>query len=153
MYGWDSQERSGGQLKWRVFLALLVAFLCVREGVYAQTPVIQIQGGTVIAFFAPAPKGAKVAVDSTEALSDFQFYSQRVKEPLRKLNIDFRELYVRSFRLHLSNGDIAFRSKPDAAGYYLIAPGKKPPIEYGVMTDADLLELAKRYFGLPTDSE
>jgi hypothetical protein len=140
-------------MKWRVFLALLVAFLCIREGVYAQTPVIQIQRRMVIAFFAPAPKGGKVAVDSNEELSDFQFYARRVKEPLNILNIDFRVLHVRSFRLHLSKGDIVFRSKADAVGYYLIAPGKKPQIEYGVMTDADLLQLAKRYFGLPTDSE
>lgn len=61
---------------------------------------------------------------------------------------------ARSFPvLHLSKRDIAFRSEPDAVGYYLIAPDKKPQIEYGVMTDADLLQLAKRYFGLPTDSE
>jgi hypothetical protein len=33
-------------------------------------------------------------------------------------------------------------------GYYLVAYGKKPQIEYGVMTDTDLLDLAKQYFGL-----
>jgi hypothetical protein len=33
-------------------------------------------------------------------------------------------------------------------GYYFIAHGKKPHVEYGVMTDADLLAAAKQYFGV-----
>jgi hypothetical protein len=32
-------------------------------------------------------------------------------------------------------------------GYYLVAPGRKPRVEYGVMTDADLLQVADEYFG------
>jgi hypothetical protein len=113
-------------------------------------PVIQIQKGTIIAFYTPA-KAADA--DSNEALSDFQFYADQVKQPLSKLGIDFKEIYVRSFRLHRSGGDIVFRPKSDAVGYYLIAPGKRPRIEYGVRTDVDLIVLAKRYFGLPVKHE
>jgi hypothetical protein len=29
-----------------------------------------------------------------------------------------------------------------------VAPGKKPRVEYGVMADADLLQVANEYFGL-----
>jgi len=94
-----------------------------------------------------------VDADSNEALSDFQLYAERVKQPLSELDIDFQQLYVRSFRLHLSGGDIVFRPKSDTVGYYLIAPGKKPHVEYGVMTDADLLMVARRYFGLPIHHE
>jgi len=119
----------------------------------SQIPVIQIQRATIIAFYTPAPKGADVDADSNEALSDFQFYAERVKQPLSKLDIDFKELYVRSFRLRLSGGDVVFRPKSDTVGYYLIAPGKQPHVEYGVMTDADLLVVAKRYFGLPVKRE
>ena len=72
---------------------------------------------------------------------------------LNEMNIDFKELYVRSFRIHISGTDVVFRPKSDAVGYYLIAPGKKPRIEYGVMTDSDLLVAAKRYFGLPVKHE
>jgi len=95
-----------------VFLAVFMADLCFRESFDAQavseTPVIQIQRGTVIAFFAPAPKGVKEDMDFNEALSDLQFCAHRVKYPLGKLKLDFRDLYVRSFRIHLSGGDIAF---------------------------------------------
>jgi hypothetical protein len=33
-------------------------------------------------------------------------------------------------------------------GYFFIAPGKEPHVEYGVMTDADLLDAARKYFGI-----
>jgi hypothetical protein len=41
-----------------------------------------------------------------------------------------------------------FRPGKVGVGYYLVAPGKDPRVEYGVMTDADLLQLAKEYFGI-----
>jgi hypothetical protein len=59
-------------------------------------------------------KGANVDADSNEALSDFQLYAERVKQPLSKLDIDFKELYFRSFCLHLSGEEIVFRPKYDA---------------------------------------
>jgi len=64
-------------------------------------------------------------------LSDFQFYAGQAKEPLSRLDIDFKEFYVRSFRLRVRGRDILFRPRSDAVGYYLIAPDKKPRIEYG----------------------
>lgn len=35
-------------------------------------------------------------------------------------------------------------------GYYFISPGKQPRVEYGVMTDDDLLHAAKEHFGTST---
>ena len=42
-----------------------------------------------------------------------------------------------------------FSATKDDVGYYLTVPGKKPHIEYGVMTDADLLQVANEYFEGP----
>ena len=33
-------------------------------------------------------------------------------------------------------------------GYYFVASGKKPRVEYGVLTDSDLLHAARNYFAL-----
>jgi len=33
-------------------------------------------------------------------------------------------------------------------GYYFIAPGKAPHIEYGVLTDVDIVQAAAAYFQL-----
>ena len=103
-----------------------------------------------MAFFGPVTQ-AKPGKDpdTNEALADFQLYATNVREPLRKEGIEFHELYAHSFRLRLGNKVTTFRPVKVDVGYYLVAPGKKPGIEYGVMTDADLLKLANEYFGPP----
>ena len=117
----------------------------------SQVPVLEIHGATIIAFFPPGSNRGG-SDDANEALSDFQFYANRVKKPLSGMGVDFKELYVRSFRVHLGKGALIFHPKEDV-GYYLIAPGKRPHVEYGVMTDADLMLVAKRYFGSSPELE
>jgi hypothetical protein len=85
--------------------------------------------------------------DTNEALADFQFYAKRAREPLKKTGIEFQEVYALSFRVRIGKEATVFRPAKGNAGYYLIVPGKKPRIEYGVMTSADLLQVANEYFG------
>ena len=111
-------------------------------------PVIVVRGPTVVAFFEPITQAElQRNPDTNDALSDFQFYATRVREPLGKAGIAFHELYARSFRLRIQNRSITFRPVKVTVGYYLIAPGKEPRVEYGVITDADLVKVAKEYFG------
>lgn len=110
-----------------------------------QPPAIEIQQATIIAFCPPTTQPGVTDADASEALSDFQFYAERMKLPLNKAGIEFKVLHARSFRIRLGSETIDFHPKTEI-GYYLIAPGKKPLIEYGVMTDSDLLLVAKRYF-------
>ena len=112
-----------------------------------QDPVIEIQRATVIAFYPPASGGSEENATANEALSDFQYYAERMKRSLVKSAIDFQELYVRCLRIDVDKKTTVFRPKL-AIGYFLIAPGKKPDIQYGVMTDDDLMVVARRYFGL-----
>ena len=109
-------------------------------------PPIEIQRATIIAFCPSSTKSDATDTDSNETLSDFEYYAERVKLPLNKAGVEFQVLHARSFRIHLASQTITFRPKADV-GYYLIAPGKKPLIEYGVMTDSDLMLVAKQYFG------
>jgi hypothetical protein len=39
-----------------------------------------------------------------------------------------------------------FRTTPSGVGYYFVIPGRKPHVEYGVMTSDDLINAANRYF-------
>jgi hypothetical protein len=112
-------------------------------------PVVVVSGPTVVAFFRPVPPG-QLNKDSemTEALADFQFYARSVCAPLRKAGIKFYDLYTHSFGLRVGNKWITFRPAKENVGYYFVAPGKKPRIEYGVMTDSDLLQVANAYFGI-----
>jgi len=111
-------------------------------------PVIVVEGPTIVAFFAPSTRSRNSA-DENEALSDFQFHAKNVRGPLKNAGIAFHELYTHSFRLRDGKRLITFGPGKKDVGYYLIAPGKKPRIEYGVITDSDLIQVANEYFGLP----
>lgn len=129
------------------FVALCV--LAVAPRAAEKQPVIVVRGPTVVAFFEPVTQAKLVKdPDTNEALADFQLYASSVRTPLRKAGIEFHELYAHSFRLRVGNQLTTFRPVKVNVGYYLVAPGKKPRIEYGVMTDADLLQVANEYFGI-----
>lgn len=111
-------------------------------------PLVGVEGRTIVAFFPPVTDAElQKDADTNEALADFQFYAKRVREPLKKAGIDFHEVYAHSFRVRVGKTVTVFRPVKGDVGYYFVVPGKKPRIEYGVMTDADLLQVANEYFG------
>lgn len=113
-----------------------------------KTPVFEINRPTVIAFFPYNAKPDRKDSDTNEALSDFQLYAASAREPLQSRGIDLEKVYTREFRIVLDGRTTTFRPPKAEVGYYFAEPGKKPRIEYGVMTDTDLLQVAKEYFGL-----
>ncbi len=126
---------------------LALAFSCALTGSAGEGPiVITVQGPTIVAFFKPVTDSQLESdQDTNEALSDFQLYAAQARPRLKKASIDFHEVYANSFRLRVGNSTTTFRPTVHV-GYYLIQPGRKPHIEYGVMTDSDLLDLAANYF-------
>ena len=127
---------------------LLLAWLLTGTAVLLSaqdTPTFDIRRPTVVAFFPPVTQSHP---DKNEALADFQLYATQVREPLEKAGVDFKEVYARSFRVHMGKTVTMFRPVKVEVGYYFIAPGKKPRIEYGVATDGDILHVANEYFGM-----
>ena len=133
-------------------LWILAVALCASAVVDAQhgsvIPVVNVDRPTIVAFFSDGSQTRSEDGDASEALSDFEFYADRVKEPLNHLGIEFTEQFGRSFRIRVEKQTRLFTPKPDTCGYYFIARGKKPHVEYGVMTDTDLLLAAKQYFAV-----
>jgi hypothetical protein len=101
---------------------------------------------SIVAFFPPVRREDLNDGDTNEALSDFQVYAGKAQEPLRKAGIEFHVVYSRSFRLRVGTKSTIFRPGKIELGYYFVAPGKTPRVEYGVLTDIDMLEIAKEYF-------
>jgi hypothetical protein len=134
----------------KLALWIPVVVLCVSTMLDAQRasgiPVVNADSPTIIAFFPNAQKIGSDDADGNEALSDFDYYAERVKEPLNKRGIQFIEEFDRSFRIRSGSETVLFTPKADTPGYYLVQSGRKPRIEYGVTTDVDLLALAKQYF-------
>ena len=125
-------------------LAAVAAAVGVAEG---QT-VMVVRGPTVVAFFEPvSDKMMAKDAGTNEALSDFQLYTRQVRGPLQRRGVEFQEMYATAFRVQDGDRVVLFRPGKVKVGYYFVAPGKKPQIKYGVMTDADILQMADEYFG------
>ena len=141
---------NGKMRKFPVTIRVLLASLLICAAAHPEDKRNQfvVRGPTILAFF---PDVTQEQVDNspelTETLSDFQWYAYTAAEPLKKAGIVFHQVYAASFQIRLGARLINFRPKqPDIAGYYFIAPGKKPRTEYGVLTHIDLFQIAQEYF-------
>ena len=142
------------RVKWLMFAIACIASFILNGGIAPiaaaeKQPLVVVRGPTVVAFFEPVKQEElEKDPDTNEALADFKIYAKKVHDWLREAGVEFHELYVHSFRLRVGKRLTTFRPAKANVGYYLVAPGKKPRIEYGVMTDLDLLKVAKEYFGI-----
>lgn len=132
--------------------AVLLLGAGLRAGAVAKAPpVFSVKGPTVIAFFRPVSDSElEKDQDLDDSLSDFQYYDDEVRTPFKKAGIELHETYTRAFSIRMKSRTITFRTtQKNDVGYYFVAPGKKPHVEYDVMTDEDLLDVAHQYFGIP----
>jgi len=124
-------------------------FLCRPLGAAPKEKLVVANRPTVVAFFPPVTDtDLSNNPDTNESLADFQFYATRVREKLHDAGIDFQEIYALSFAIKYGTKTTTFRPKKTTVGYYFVAPGRSPRVEYGVMTDADILHIATEYFHL-----
>jgi|SRR5579871_6238330 len=133
------------------FFALLAFAFVPQTTAAPKAKSFDVRKPTIIAFFPPlSDKELDDDEDASDALDDFQDSADEVRAPLRRVGVDFIETYTRQFIVHAGSKTLAFRSGKDRdVGYYFIAPGKKPRIEYGVMADDEILDVAHEYFGVP----
>jgi hypothetical protein len=112
-------------------------------------PVFVIHQPTIIAFY---PHFTQDELDKGEgdaaAMDDFSFYASKAEKRLHKAEINFLPVETHSFRVRVGTKVQYFQGGKISIGYYFIAPGKEPHIEYGVMTDEDIYYAARKYFGI-----
>jgi hypothetical protein len=123
------------------------------QGTPVQTPApvqtYAVKGRTIIAFFRHVTDAEMERdPDVSEALGDFQLYASQARPRLLALGIDFEVASATRFKLRIGKHVRDFRARQADVGYYFIAPGKEPHVEYGVMTDVDLVEAARAYFSI-----
>jgi len=107
-----------------------------------------IRRPTVIAFFPPVSEQELSDAGRNDSLAHFQYSANEVRKPLHDAGITFIENYAESFRIRLAKAINTFHPEKIKVGYYLIAPGKEPRIQYGVLAEDDLLKIAGEYFGV-----
>lgn len=129
-------------------IAMLVCLAAAATARPADRQPVVVRGNSIIAFFPPVSNSEMDKdPDLNEVLSDFQLYTSKARNPLRKMKIEFQVIYARSLRIRTGNRARTFRPKGADVGYYFMVPGKEPRVEYGVMTDTDLIQTAHEYFG------
>ena len=84
--------------------------------------------------------------DTNESLADFQLYATSVREKLRSAGVEFEEIYASSFTVRCGAKTATFSPKKTTVGHYFIPPGKSPRVQYGIMTNVDILRVAAEYF-------
>jgi hypothetical protein len=133
---------------WIVTLPVSVV-LCLALGAAPKEKLVVVNGPTVVAFFPPVTDtGLSKDPDTNESLADFQRYATRVREKLNNAGIKLEEINASSFAVRCEAKTTTFHPKKTTVGYYFIAPEKSPRVEYGVMTDVDILRVAAEYFQL-----
>ena len=136
----------------RLAPALVLATLPAWVGSIGQpapVPTFVVEHPTVIAFF-PHVTDAELErdADTNEALSDFQLYASQAGPRLKKAGIDFEVASATRFRVKMNGTVRTVETGKIGIGYYFIAPGRKPRVEYGVHDDQEILEIARQYFHL-----
>jgi hypothetical protein len=111
-------------------------------------PTFVIHGPTVVAFFPITQAEADSGEGNAEALDDFNYYIFEANERLNKAGIEIHIVNEQSFQTQTGKKLAEFQAGKDRVSYYFIAPNKEPHAEYGVMTDEDLLDLARKHFGI-----
>jgi hypothetical protein len=85
-----------------------------------------------------------------EALSDFLFYLPAVEDKLTRAGVEVHAVFkVKSFQVKLGSRWQTVRPKT-GVGYYFIAPGRQPHIEFNVSDTDSILGDAGEYFHLKT---
>ncbi len=137
-------------MKWLIAITSIVISGLVTAPMQARIhqPLVVVSKPTVIAFFPTTQAQVDRDADTSEAIDDFNFYVFQVKERFAKAGITIQIVNAPSFRVQADGETLDFPNSKKQVGYYFIAPGKKPRIEYGVMTDQDLLEIGWKYFGI-----
>src|ERR1700752_1968379 len=127
-----------------VILLLPADSLSLRTSI--ETPLFDIHQPTVLAFFRPTSHADEPGTGPNDSLSDFQVYLRQASAPLGKAGIEVHDVYARSFKVRDGMKTTTFQTKKIGIGYYLVSPGKKPRVEYGLMSDSDLVRVASEYF-------
>lgn len=138
----------------KIFMGLLLTLGIVSQAA-AQTKYFGIKEDTTrtrtIIYFGPAQTELDVisGKDIDEALDDFAYYISRTDTTMRRLGI--KTEYNTADVIEVPYGEtqqIIVNRRVQSFGYIFTNGKKKPLIIDYVLTDLDLIELAKDYFGI-----
>jgi hypothetical protein len=109
-----------------------------------------IIGPTLISFFPDYTDDEILADGGNEALSDFDFYLPAAEETLKRAGVQVHAVFkVKSFQVKMGSRWRTVKPR-EKVGYYFIAPGHEPRLEFGVEDTETIVDFAREYFRLKT---
>ena len=131
-----------------VLLVVILAWSGSRQGTAQSSPIFVIRQPTIIAFFPTTQAEVDSGADDEEALADFNYYVYVAEKRLHNAGVAIHVVNTRSFQIRTGRRMVNFQPKENEIGYYFIAPGKEPHIEHDVMSDEEILDAARKHFGI-----
>jgi hypothetical protein len=110
---------------------------------------VDVTGPTLIAFFPPEASALlDSGGDDATALDDFGYHLASATDSLRALGVRVVGVGSRTLHVVADRQTTHFRVPQDSAeiGYYFVAPGRRPLVAYGVLTDSELIDAARQHF-------
>jgi hypothetical protein len=109
-----------------------------------------ITGPTLISFFLDYTDDEILADGGNEALSDFDFYLPAAEDQLKEAGVQVHAVFkVKSFQVKMGSRWRTVKPR-ETVGYYFIAPGREPRLEFGVEDTESIVDFARGYFRLKT---
>ncbi len=144
----DGLEAAMKRVYSAVFIVAVWGWLGCSQGAAQSPPIFEIHQPTIIAFFPITRAEVDSGGDAAEALGDFDFYITKVEKRLLSAGVAIHIVNARSFQIRAGKRMVTYQPRKNEIGYYFIGPGKEPHIENDVMTDEDILDAARKYFGI-----
>jgi len=138
-------------ISWLVVLMVMIAggAGCPGQKSTKEAPVIEVKGPTVITYFKEiSEEELNKGEGDAEAANDYSYYLYKVEKRFKTSGIALRSILGTRFRVKIGDKSIDYSDDEIGVGYYFIVPGKEPDSEKGVMTDEDLIDTARKYFGM-----
>jgi len=110
-----------------------------------------ITGPTLISFFLNYTDDEILAEGGDEALNDFVFYLPAAEDQLRRAGVQVHAVFkLKSFQVKMGSRWRTVQPRAQDVGYYFIAPGREPRLEFGVEDSETIVDSAREYFRLKT---
>ncbi len=131
-----------------VFLVAVWGWLECWQGAAQSPPIFEIHQPTIIAFLPITKAEVDSGEGGGEALGDFNYHVFRAEKRLHGAGVAIHVVNAHSFQIRAGKKTVTYQPKKNEIGYYFVGPGKEPYIEHDVMTDEDILDAARKYFGI-----
>jgi hypothetical protein len=147
---WQLYTALMSRCTWRAVSVFLAVCVMVSVAAAEQQTRFVITGPTLISFFLDYTDD-EILAEGGESLYDFKSYLPAAENTLRWAGVQVHAVFrVKSFQVKMGSRWRTVKPRESGVGYYFIAPGREPRLEFGVEDSETIVDFAREYFRLKT---